>query len=86
MSSSLLFGYPQLAVIPGAGLLGLAAYSFGTILPLWFFLWLGPKIRKLAPEGFVLSSFFHKRYGWPLGCLSALCVRSLPARLGWNQL
>jgi len=31
MSSSLFYGYPQLAVIPQAGLLGLGAYSFGTV-------------------------------------------------------
>ena len=37
MSGSLLQSYPQLALIPDAGLLGLAAYAFSTIAPLWAF-------------------------------------------------
>ncbi|KDN46278.1 hypothetical protein K437DRAFT_108746 [Tilletiaria anomala UBC 951] len=72
MSSSLLFGYPQLAVIPNAGILGLAAYSFATIAPLWVFAFLGPQIRKLAPEGFTLSQYIRVRFGWPLGVLAAV--------------
>lgn len=69
MSSSLLFGYPQLAVIPEAGVLGLASYCFATIVPLWFFAWIGPSIRRLCPDGFTLSEFFRRRYGWPIGVL-----------------
>lgn len=72
MSSSLFFGYPQLAVIPNAGILGLAAYCFSTVAPLWVFAWLGPQIRRICPDGFTLSEYIRRRYGWPVGVLSAL--------------
>ncbi|KAK0539783.1 hypothetical protein OC842_000823 [Tilletia horrida] len=72
MSSSLLFGYPQLAVIPGAGLLGLTAYAFSTVVPLWAFAFLGPYIRRVAPEGFTLAQFIRVRFGNAVGILSAL--------------
>ncbi|CAO1626544.1 unnamed protein product [Parajaminaea phylloscopi] len=71
MSSSLLFGYPQLAVIPDAGVLGLTGYCFGTVAPLWLFAWLGPRIRTMCPDGFTLAEFFRRRYGWPVGVLMA---------------
>lgn len=71
MSSSLLFGYPQLAVIPDAGILGLTGYCFATVAPLWVFGWLGPHIRSLCPDGFTLSEFFRRRYGWPIGVFMA---------------
>ncbi|KAE8208857.1 hypothetical protein CF327_g6996 [Tilletia walkeri] len=72
MSSSLLFGYPQLAVIPGAGLLGLTAYAFATVVPLWAFAFLGPYIRRVAPQGFTLSQFIRVRFGNAVGVLSGL--------------
>jgi Na+/proline symporter len=77
MSSSLFFGYPQLAVIPQAGILGLAAYCFATVAPLWAFGFLGPYIRKLCPDGFTLAEYIRRRFGWPLGVLSALIVSVL---------
>lgn len=72
MSSSLLFGYPQLAVIPNAGVLGLVAYCFSTVVPLWFFAWLGPLIRRVCPDGFTLAEYIRRRFGWPVGVLSGL--------------
>ncbi|KAK0565870.1 hypothetical protein OC861_003531 [Tilletia horrida] len=72
MSSSLLFGYPQLAVIPGAGILGLTAYAFSTVVPLWAFAFLGPYIRRIAPEGFTLAQYIRVRFGIAMGILSAL--------------
>lgn len=74
MSSSLFFGYPQLALIPDAGLLGLAAYCFATVAPLWMFAWLGPYIRRVCPEGFTLAEFIRHRFGWPVGILAAIIV------------
>ncbi|CAO1635345.1 unnamed protein product [Sympodiomycopsis kandeliae] len=72
MSSSLLFGYPQVAVIPNIGLLGLGGYCFGTVVPLWVFAWLGPYIRRICPDGFTLSEYIRRRYGWPIGVLMAV--------------
>lgn len=72
MSSSLFFGYPQLAVIPNAGILGLTAYCFSTVAPMWAFAFLGPHIRKMCPDGFTLSEYIRRRFGWPIGVLSAL--------------
>ncbi|WFD24188.1 hypothetical protein MEQU1_002885 [Malassezia equina] len=72
MSSSLLESYPQMALIPGAGLFGLAAYSFATIAPVWTFGLLGPLIRRVCPDGFTLSEYTRRRFGWPVGVFSAL--------------
>lgn len=72
MSSSLFFGYPQLAVIPDAGILGLSAYCFSTVAPLWAFAYLGPLIRRTCPDGFTLSEYIRRRFGWPVGVLSAV--------------
>ncbi|PWY99472.1 hypothetical protein BCV70DRAFT_227289 [Testicularia cyperi] len=72
MSSSLFFGYPQLAVIPDAGILGLSAYCFSTVAPLWAFGYLGPLIRRMCPDGFTLSEYIRRRFGWPVGVLSAV--------------
>lgn len=72
MSSSLLESYPQLALIPNAGILGLAAYAFATIAPVWAFGIFGPLIRRMCPDGFTLSEFIRRRYGWPIGVFSAL--------------
>ena len=72
MSGSLLQSYPQLALIPNAGILGLCAYAFSTIAPVWAFGLLGPQIRKYCPDGFTLAEFIRRRYGWPIGVLSAL--------------
>lgn len=72
MSGSLLQSYPQLALIPNAGVLGLAAYAFSTIAPVWAFAFFGPFIRRLCPDGFTLSEFIRRRYGWPIGVLSAM--------------
>ncbi|WFC99422.1 hypothetical protein MYAM1_002166 [Malassezia yamatoensis] len=72
MSSSLLESYPQLALIPNAGVLGLAAYCFATIAPVWAFGLFGPLIRRMCPDGFTLSEFIRRRYGWPIGVFSAL--------------
>ncbi|KAI3625077.1 hypothetical protein CBS9595_000438 [Malassezia furfur] len=72
MSSSLLEAYPQLALIPNAGILGLAAYAFATIAPVWAFGVFGPLIRRMCPDGFTLSEFIRRRFGWPIGVFSAL--------------
>lgn len=72
MSSSLLQSYPQLALIPDAGLLGLGAYAFATIAPVWAFGYFGPLIRRVCPDGFTLSEYIRRRYGWPIGVFSAL--------------
>lgn len=72
MSSSLLQSYPQLALIPNAGVLGLAAYAFSTIAPVWAFGFFGPLIRRVCPDGFTLSEYIRRRYGWPIGVFSGL--------------
>ncbi|WFD08251.1 hypothetical protein MVES1_003623 [Malassezia vespertilionis] len=72
MSSSLLQSYPELALMPQAGILGLFAYTFASVVPLWMFAIFGPLIRRLCPDGFTLSEYMRRRYGWPIGVLSAL--------------
>lgn len=72
MSSSLLQAYPQMTLVPGAGLFGLGAYAFSTIAPLWAFAFFGPLIRRYCPDGFTLAEFVRRRFGWPIGIFSAL--------------
>ena len=86
MSGSLLQGYPQLTLIPDAGMLGISAYSFATIAPLWVFAFLGPYIRRVAPDGFTLSEFIRRRYGWPIGVLSALVFVAFMFCFMWVEL
>lgn len=61
MGSGILFTYPQIAVI--AGIHGLLVYALASALPLLLFGYLGPKIRKACPEGFVLTEWVRQRYG-----------------------
>lgn len=86
MSGSLLQSYPQLALIPDAGLLGLAAYAFSTIAPLWAFAYFGPYIRRVAPDGFTLSEYIRRRYGWPIGVLSAIVFVGFMFCFMWVEL
>ncbi|PWN32258.1 uncharacterized protein FA14DRAFT_169094 [Meira miltonrushii] len=72
MSSSLLFSYPQIGVIPDAGLLGLFAYTFATVIPIFVFAYLGMYMRRNYPDGFTFAEFVRRRFGWPVGCLLAL--------------
>lgn len=72
MSSSLLQSYPQLALIPNVGLFGLGGYCFATVTPMWAIGLLAPLMRKYCPDGFTLSEFLRRRYGWMLGVLSAM--------------
>ncbi|PWN98943.1 hypothetical protein FA09DRAFT_296327 [Tilletiopsis washingtonensis] len=72
MSSSLFFAYPQIAVIPNSGILGLTAYAFATVVPLWAFALLGPFMRRVCPEGFTMAQYVRVRFGWPVGVLLAV--------------
>lgn len=72
MSSSLLFAYPQIGVIPNAGLLGLFAYTFATVFPIFVFAFVGTYLRRTYPDGFTFTEFVRRRFGWPVGCLLSL--------------
>ncbi|UZJ57085.1 hypothetical protein CBS101457_006405 [Exobasidium rhododendri] len=72
MSSSLLFAYPQIGVIPDAGLLGLFAYTFATVVPIFAFAFLGVYMRRTCPDGFTFTEYVRRRFGWPVGCLLSL--------------
>lgn len=61
MSSSVLFGYPELGTI--AGVLGATVYALASALPLLSFAYFGSIIRKRAPKGFVLGEFILNRFG-----------------------
>jgi Na+/proline symporter len=61
MGSGILFTYPQIATI--AGLHGMLVYTISSALPLLAFAYLGPKIRKACPNGFVLTEWVRQRYG-----------------------
>lgn len=78
MSSSLLFAYPQMGVIPDAGLLGLFAYAFATTAPIFCFAFLGVYIRRTCPDGFTMAEYVRRRFGWPVGVLLAVIVGFFP--------
>ncbi|KAF2839025.1 hypothetical protein M501DRAFT_1003566 [Patellaria atrata CBS 101060] len=61
LGSGILFSYPEIATI--AGVQGLIIYALSSALPLLIFGFLGPKIRKRCPEGFVLTEWTRQRYG-----------------------
>ncbi|CAG8453112.1 8273_t:CDS:2 [Cetraspora pellucida] len=61
LGSSVLYAYPEVGV--RAGILGNFWYAFGSTVPLMVFAWLGPKLRKKCPDGFLLTSFVSERYG-----------------------
>lgn len=61
MGSGILFSYPQLGAI--AGLQGVVVYALTSALPMFVFSWLGPKIRRKCPEGFVLTEWTRQRFG-----------------------
>ncbi|CAG8452666.1 1797_t:CDS:2 [Dentiscutata erythropus] len=61
LSSSIFYAFPEVGA--RAGILGNFAYSFGCIVPLVVFAWLGPILRKKCPEGFLLTTFIRERFG-----------------------
>lgn len=71
LGSGILFTYPQIATI--AGVQGLVVYALASALPLLVFAYLGPKIRRKCPEGFVLTEWTRQRYG----TLTALYLSAL---------
>lgn len=42
---------------------GVLVYALSSSLPLLIFAYLGPKIRRKCPEGFVLTEWVRQRYG-----------------------
>jgi hypothetical protein len=61
LGSGILFTYPQISTI--AGVQGLVVYALASALPLLIFGYLGPIIRRKAPDGFVLTEWTRQRYG-----------------------
>lgn len=45
------------------GLSAILGYAVGSALPMIAFIWLGPRIRQLIPEGHTLTEYVHARYG-----------------------
>lgn len=64
--------YPQVANI--AGLQGLLVYALAGGLPMFLFSFLGPKIRKQCPEGFVLTEWVFQRFGVFAGLFLSACT------------
>ncbi|KAI9769429.1 MAG: hypothetical protein M1840_004131 [Geoglossum simile] len=61
LGSGILFTYPEISTI--AGVQGLVVYALASALPLLVFGFLGPIIRRKAPDGFVLTEWTRQRYG-----------------------
>lgn len=61
MGCGILFTYPEIAAI--AGVQGLLVYGLSSALPILMFAFLGPKIRRATPHGFVLTEWARERYG-----------------------
>ena len=57
----ILFGPPSAATWGGIG--AIIGYSLGTAFPMFFFIYLGKKIRKEFPKGSTLIEFLRKKFG-----------------------
>ncbi len=57
----ILFGPPSAATWGGVG--SIIGYSLGTAFPMFFFIYLGKKIRKEFPRGSSLIEFVRKKFG-----------------------
>ncbi|CCH43156.1 Sodium/glucose cotransporter 1 [Wickerhamomyces ciferrii] len=64
--------YPQVANT--AGLQGLLVYALCGGLPMLLFSFLGPKIRKQCPDGFVLTEWVFHRFGPVAGLYLSACT------------
>src|SRR5690606_2318615 len=45
------------------GIVALAGYAIGSALAIAIFAWLGPRMRRLLPEGHAITEFVFHRYG-----------------------
>ncbi|KAK9477958.1 hypothetical protein V1514DRAFT_343254 [Lipomyces japonicus] len=62
MGSGILLTYPEIGVV--AGVQGVLVYALTSALPIMLFALFGPRIRKQCPEGFVLTEWVFKRFGY----------------------
>ncbi|SCU87432.1 LAFA_0E06678g1_1 [Lachancea sp. 'fantastica'] len=64
--------FPKIANVDG--LQGLLVYALSCGLPMFLFAFLGPRIRKKVPDGFVLTEWVFHRYGYVCGLYMSLCT------------
>ena len=57
----ILFAPPEVAVLEGG--LGVLGYAIAAALPFLAFAWLGPRLRRVIPEGITLTDFVVRRFG-----------------------
>ncbi|CEP63313.1 uncharacterized protein LALA0_S07e07294g [Lachancea lanzarotensis] len=64
--------FPKIANVDG--LQGLLVYALSCGLPMFLFAFLGPRIRKKVPDGFLLTEWVFHRYGYACGLYIGLCT------------
>ncbi|SCV00445.1 LAME_0G09780g1_1 [Lachancea meyersii CBS 8951] len=64
--------FPKIANVDG--LQGLLVYALSCGLPMFLFAFLGPRIRKKVPDGFVLTEWVFQRYGYVCGLYMSACT------------
>ena len=57
----ILFAPPEVAVLHGG--LGVLGYAIAAALPFLALAWLGPRLRRIVPEGITLTDFISRRFG-----------------------
>jgi Na+/proline symporter len=57
----ILFAPPEVAVLDGG--LGVLGYAIAAALPFLAFAWIGPRLRRIIPEGITLTDFVVRRFG-----------------------
>lgn len=57
----ILFAPPEVGAFVGP--VGVAGYALGAGAPFLVYAWIGPRLRRLAPQGHGLTSFLRQRYG-----------------------
>ena len=66
----ILFAPPEVAVLDGG--LGVLGYAVAAALPFLALAWLGPRLRRIVPEGITLTDFIIRRFGRTLHAYVAL--------------
>ncbi|KAJ3055491.1 hypothetical protein HK097_010350 [Rhizophlyctis rosea] len=56
------FAIPEVGT--GLGLIGTVDYAIACILPLFALCYMGPLLRRKAPNGVTITQFVHTRFGW----------------------
>ncbi|KAI9203030.1 uncharacterized protein BJ171DRAFT_425841 [Polychytrium aggregatum] len=59
-----IFTLPQVGSDPQLGVVGAVGYAIACIAPILLLAWMGPAVRRWAPNGVTVTDFVLMRFGW----------------------